>query len=174
MLTLVLGGAASGKSAYAESLCLRSPLPRTYLATMQVWDDECAARVAKHRAMRAEKQFATVECPLHLDRVALPRRGTVLLEDLGNLTANELYDPDGAGKGAAAAILRGIETLAAQCDTLVIVSNEVFSGGADYAGDTDRYLRALAAVNNAVAARADAVVRVVCGLPIYYKGSETE
>lgn len=174
MLTLVLGGAASGKSAYAESLCLRSPLPRTYLATMQVWDDECAARVAKHRAMRAEKQFATVECPLHLDRVALPRRGTVLLEDLGNLTANELYDPDGAGKGAAAAILRGIETLAAQCDTLVIVSNEVFSGGADYAGDTDRYLRALAAVNNAVAARADAVVRVICGLPVYYKGSETE
>ena len=99
MLTLVLGGAASGKSAYAESLCLRSPLPRTYLATMQVWDDECAARVAKHRAMRAEKQFATVECPLHLDRVALPRRGTVLLEGLGNLTANELYDPDGAGGG---------------------------------------------------------------------------
>ena len=174
MLTLVLGGAASGKSAYAESLCLRSPLPRTYLATMQVWDAECAARVAKHRAMRAEKQFATVECPLHLDRVTLPRRGTVLLEDLGNLTANELYDPDGAGKGAAAAILRGIETLAAQCDTLVIVSNEVFSGGADYAGDTDRYLRMLAAVNNAVAARADAVVRVVCGLPVYYKGSETE
>lgn len=97
MLTLVIGGAASGKSAYAESLCLRAPLPRTYLATMQVWDAECAARVAKHRAMRAEKQFITVECPLHLDRVALPRRGTVLLEDLGNLAANELYDPDGAG-----------------------------------------------------------------------------
>ena len=46
MLTLVIGGAASGKSAYAESLCLRAPLPRTYLATMQVWDAECAARVA--------------------------------------------------------------------------------------------------------------------------------
>ena len=60
MLTLVIGGAASGKSAYAESLCLRAPLPRTYLATMQVWDAECAARVAKHRAMRAEKQFDTV------------------------------------------------------------------------------------------------------------------
>ena len=40
MLTLVIGGAASGKSAYAESLCLQSPLPRTYLATMQVWDAE--------------------------------------------------------------------------------------------------------------------------------------
>ena len=53
-----------------------------------------------------------------------------------------------------------------------MVSNEVFSGGADYAGDTDRYLRALAAVNNAAAARADRVVRVVCGIPVYYKGSE--
>ena len=172
MLTLVIGGAASGKSAYAESLCLQSPLPRTYLATMQVWDAECAARVAKHRAMRAEKQFDTVECPLHLDRVTLPRRGTVLLEDLGNLAANELYDPDGAGDDAAGAILRGIENLMKQCENLILVSNEVFSGGADYAGDTDRYLRALAAVDNAAAARADAVVRVVCGLPICYKGKK--
>lgn len=172
MLTLVIGGAASGKSAYAESLCLCSPLPRTYLATMQVWDAECAARVAKHRAMRAEKQFTTVECPLHLDRVALPRRGTVLLEDLGNLAANELYDLDGAGAETAAAILQGIDKMLLQCDNLIVVSNEVFSGGADYAGDTDRYLHALAAVNNAAAARADRVVRVVCGIPVYYKGSE--
>ena len=101
-----------------------------------------------------------------------PRRGTVLLEDLGNLAANELYDPDGAGAETAAAILRGIDKMLLQCDNLIVVSNEVFSGGADYAGDTDRYLRALAAVNNAAAARADRVVRVVCGIPVYYKGSE--
>ena len=119
MLTLVIGGAASGKSEYAESLVLRSTLPRYYLATMQVWDAECAARVEKHRRMRAAKQFETVECPLHLDAVHLPARGTALLE-----------------------------------------------------GDTDRYLLALAQVNNALAARADAVVRVVCGIPVYYKGVE--
>ena len=170
MLTLVIGGAASGKSAYAESLCLQRPLPRIYLATMQIWDAECAARVAKHRAMRAEKQFVTVECPLHLDRLALPCRGTVLLEDLGNLTANELYDPHGAGDAAAEAVMAGILNIYAQCEDLVVVSNEVFSGGADYVGDTDRYLQALAEVNNRLAARADAVVRVVCGLPVYYKG----
>ena len=63
MLTLVLGGAASGKSAYAESLVLKTGLPRYYLATMQVWDAECAARVEKHRKMRAQKQFETLECP---------------------------------------------------------------------------------------------------------------
>ena len=170
MLTLVLGGAASGKSEYAESLVLRSALPRYYLATMQVWDAECAARVEKHRKMRAAKQFETVECPLHLDAVRLPQKGTALLEDLGNLTANELYDPSGAGEDTTQAILRGLEVLAAQCNNLIVVSNEVFSGGADYAGDTDRYLRALARINNAFAARADAVVQVVCSIPVYYKG----
>lgn len=170
MLTLVVGGAASGKSAYAERLVLQTALPRYYLATMQVWDAECAARVEKHRRMRAEKQFETLECPLHLGVVRLPARGTTLLEDLGNLTANELYDPAGAGEAAASAILDDLDRLAAQCEHLVVVSNEVFSGGANYAGDTDRYLKALAQVNNALAARADAVVRVVCGIPVYHKG----
>ena len=172
MLTLVLGGAASGKSEYAESLVLQATGPRFYLATMQVWDAECAARVEKHRRMRAEKRFETVECPLQLDAVRLPARGTALLEDLGNLTANELYDPAGAGENAAGAILAGLDSLAAQCENLIVVSNEVFSGGADYAGDTERYLLALARVNNAFAARADRVVRVVCGIPVYYKGVE--
>ena len=172
MLTLVLGGAASGKSEYAESLVLQTTGPRFYLATMQVWDAECAARVEKHRRMRAEKRFETVECPLHLDAVRLPARGTALLEDLGNLTANELYDHAGAGELAAEAILAGLDSLAAQCENLIVVSNEVFSGGADYAGDTERYLLALARVNNAFAARADRVVRVVCGIPVYYKGVE--
>ena len=172
MLTLVLGGAASGKSEYAEGLVLKTALPRYYLATMQMWDAECAARVEKHRKMRAAKQFETVECPLHLENVCLPARGTALLEDLGNLTANELYDPDGAGKDTASAILDGLSKLAGQCEHLIVVSNEVFSGGADYAGDTDLYLKALAQVNNAFAARADNVVRVVCGIPVYYKGVE--
>ena len=175
MLTLVLGGAASGKSGYAESLVLKTALPRYYIATMQVWDAECAARVEKHRRMRAAKQFETVECPLHLDAVRLPARGTALLEDLGNLAANELYRPDGSclpPKQAAEKMLAGIEAIAAQCNHFIIVSNEVFSGGADYAGETDLYLQALAMVNNAVAAKANAVCRVVCGLPVYYKGGE--
>ena len=172
MLTLVVGGAASGKSEYAESLVLKAALPRVYLATMQVWDAECAARVEKHRRMRAQKQFETVECPLTLGSVNLPARGTALLEDLGNLTANELYSPEGAGPRTAEVVLRGVENIASQCENLVIVSNEVFSGGADYAGDTDQYLLALARINNAVAARADNVCRVVCGIPVYYKGGE--
>ncbi|MGN0707527.1 MAG: bifunctional adenosylcobinamide kinase/adenosylcobinamide-phosphate guanylyltransferase [Faecalibacterium sp.] len=171
MLILVVGGAASGKSEYAESLVLRGPLPRFYVATMQIWDAECAARVQRHRAMRAQKHFETLECPLALEQLRLPYPGgTVLLEDLGNLVANELYSPAGAGKNAAETVLRGVERLAARCGQLVIVGNEVFSGGAEYAGDTERYLQALAQCQNALAAQADAVFRVVCGVPVYYKG----
>ncbi|MFR5795804.1 MAG: bifunctional adenosylcobinamide kinase/adenosylcobinamide-phosphate guanylyltransferase [Christensenellales bacterium] len=97
MLTLVIGGSASGKSAFAERLAVQSGLPRFYVATMRVWDAESERRVARHRDMRREKQFDTLECPIGLDRLILPARGTALLEDMGNLVANELYDADGAG-----------------------------------------------------------------------------
>ena len=67
MTALVVGGAASGKSQLAEQLILQSTArPRVYIATMQVWDSESERRVQKHRAMRAEKQFSTLEVPLGL------------------------------------------------------------------------------------------------------------
>ena len=172
MLTLVVGGAASGKSQYAEDLVLGSPLPRFYLATMEVWDDECAARVEKHRQMRVQKQFATVECPLHLDTVQLPARGTVLLEDLGNLAANELYDPRGAGDNTVAAILAGVDRLTKQCRDLVIVTNEIFSEAAVYEGDTVRYQEYLGKINQSIGKMADEVVEVVYGIPLWHKGGK--
>ena len=83
MLTLVVGGSASGKSAFAERLAVQSGLPRFYVATMRVWDAESEKRVARHRAMRREKRFETLECPLHLEKLDMPARGTALLEDMG-------------------------------------------------------------------------------------------
>ena len=66
--------------------------------------------------------------------------------------------------------LAGVLALAARCPHLTVVTNEVFSGGADYEGDTLSYLRALAWINRALAARADRVAEVVCGLPNWLKG----
>ena len=176
MVVVVYGGSACGKSAFAEKTAMElSGEKRVYIATMRITDEECVHRVERHRAMRAQKGFSTVEAPRDLAEVVLrevPAGSTILLECLGNLTANELYDPAGAGENAASAILEGLDQLAGQCVHLIVVSNEVFSGGADYAGDTGRYLKALAQVNNALAARADHVVRVVCGIPVYYKGVE--
>lgn len=174
MFTLVVGGAASGKSEYAEGLVLASPhRPRYYIATMEPFDEEGRKRVEKHRRMRADKEFETVECYTDLASVRLPARGTVLLECIGNLAANELYSPRGAGSGSGAlsAITGGVDALLAQCADLVVVSNEVFTGGTDYAAGTEDYLRLVAEADRALAKRADRVCEVVCGLPQYYKGA---
>ena len=61
MIALVTGGASSGKSAFAERLALALPAPRAYVATMRHGDAETEARIARHRRMRADKGFATVE-----------------------------------------------------------------------------------------------------------------
>lgn len=171
MIQLVIGGAASGKSEFAEQLVLSvGDLPRYYIATMQPFDDESVRRIEKHRQMRAKKRFTTIECYTNLASVGLPERGVVLLECMSNLAANEKYSPDGAGENALAAIADGVSALERQCERLIIVSNEVFSGGNRYEGDTDSYLRLLAAVNRMLAARADVVIEVVCGLPQVHKG----
>ena len=152
MFTLVIGGAASGKSECAEGLILASPVtPRYYIATMEPFGPEGQARIARHRELRRGKGFETVECYTGLSALRLPRRGAVLLECLGNLTANELYSPSGAGT------LEG--TVSAVAD------------GVDYAGDTETYLRALARVNRLLAKRADRVCEVVCGIPYWHKGA---
>lgn len=175
MMILVMGGAASGKSEFAEQLILQTEIfPRYYIATMQPFDKECCLRIEKHRKMRAQKQFETIECYTGLADLHLPQKGAVLLECMSNLVANELYSPEGAGEEALSAILTGVEQLAAQSRQLVIVSNEVFSGGLDYAGDTGRYLRLMAEVNRKLAARAHRVCEVVCGIPQEHKGAWQE
>ena len=83
------------------------------------------------------------------------------------------YSPSGAGtlEGAVSAVADGVDALLAQCRDLVAVGNEVCSGGRDYAGDTETYLRALARVNRLLAKRADRVCEVVCGIPYWHKGA---
>ena len=179
MIVLVIGGSGSGKSEYAERLTLRlaGDTPRVYLATMQVWDAECRARIAKHRRQRAGRGFVTVERSRNLvglDPSALDSSGTILLEDLGNLAANELYAPGATPDRAYKSILAGLEHLVAVSRHLVIVSNEVGTGGEVYAGETQIYLQLLGHLHQALAGRADAVCEVVAGLPQYYKGREAE
>ena len=70
-------------------------------------------------------------------------------------------------------ITADIDSLRSQCSHLTIVTNEVFSGGKEYEGETLTYLRLLAALNRKLAARADLVVEVVCGLPDVLKGPKT-
>lgn len=172
MLTFVIGGAGSGKSAYAERLLAAAPGPRYYLATMQVWDEECRRRVERHRALRAGRGFRTLERPLDLAGLVLPEPGSLLLEDLTNLAANERYDPRGAGPLVLQAVCAGLEALQRQTAHLIVVGNELFCGGSEYEGDTLAYLRMLGELHRRLATMADNVCEVTAGCPVYYKGKE--
>ena len=179
MLTLFIGGASSGKSELAEALARSQPGPRIYLATLSARDAESRARILRHRQRRAKDGYTTLEVPLGLTRLgadALPPGSLVLLESIGTLAANELFSPDGAGqapggaaRNAEAEILAGIDLLARRCRHLVLVSEEVNSGGADYLGDTLCYLRLMGRLNQALAQRADRVYEAAAGLAIRRK-----
>src|SRR6056297_683169 len=121
-LTLVLGGAASGKSAWAEALVQRTGRAAVYLATAEMHDDEMRAKVARHRAARGAG-WETIEEPLDPGR-ALAATGpdrVVLLDCATMWLSNHLMagsDPD----AAEAALLDGL----ARCPApVVVVSNEV-------------------------------------------------
>ena len=175
MLLYVSGGSGSGKSAFAEGLIVRSGLAeRLYIATMAPFGAEGQARIARHRALRAGKGFTTCERLRDLEGIDVPSGCAALLEDLTNLFANEWFgteegsgNPDTAGEK----VLRGFRRLKEQAALTVVVGNDIFSDGMDYDGETLRYLRALAEVNCAAAALADAVYEVVCGIPICHKGN---
>lgn len=167
MLTLVIGGAGSGKSAFAEALVCRRNGKKLYLATMLPHGAEALTRIEKHRAQRAGRGFETLERGLDLEHAAIPAGADILLEDLSNLLANEIFDPAGGGVDA---VRRGIEYLISESDNLTVVTNEIFSDGADYDAESLRYMRLLAELNREIAARADLAVELVCGLPNVLKG----
>ena len=170
MLTLIIGGSASGKSEYAERHVLSLSGTRIYLATMEPFGEEAKARIMKHQAMRRDRGFETIECCTRLPGVQLPPHSNVLLEDLGNLLANELYSEAGGG---AEAVKEGIDFLLSQCEHLTVVTNDVFSGGKHYSDETIRYMKELAGVNRYLAEKADLLAEIVCGLPNIIQKTES-
>ena len=167
MIVLVTGGSGCGKSTWAEKLVSALPAEkRVYIATMQVYDDESVQRVARHRAQRADKGFTTIECGKNLASAAVPEGSMVLLEDLVNLMANEMFDG-----GDVARIVPALQVLARKCRHLILVTNDVFSDGISYPESTQEYLRQLANINAEAAKMADCVVEVVYSIPVCVKGA---
>lgn len=172
MLYVITGGSGSGKSEYAEQVVQKlGDTPRLYLATMYPFDEECHRRIRRHRAMRAEKEFETLECYTGLKDVNVSGYGTVLLECMSNLTANELYQEGGAKDQCVEEILEGIRTIRKQCRHLVIVTNEIFSDGIKYDQETGKYQQYLARINQELASMADVVTEVVYSIPLVQKGN---
>jgi len=169
--TLVLGGARSGKSRYAEGLITALPPPWNppwvYVATAEPGDDEMRARIAVHRARRGS-QWQTVEAPHDIAAaIALAQSKPALIDCLTLWLSNLML----AGNDVDAEIARLERALAAAVAPVVLVANEVGSGIVpdNALGRTFRDLQGT--LNQRIAARADRVVFMVAGLPLAVKGT---
>ena len=173
MLVVVTGGSGSGKSAFAEDKILSfGPAKRIYIATMHPYDEESHKRVARHQKMRAGKGFETVECYTGLKNLDFPENAVVLLECMSNLVANEMFREDGFHPEVSEKITEGVRNLLSQAEHVVIVTNEIFSDGILYEGESEKYKEQLGKINCNLAEMADAVVEVVYGIPVWHKGGE--
>ena len=155
MITLVLGGSRSGKSAVAEQLVGRHPDPVTYVATMVLGDDpDLAGRVAVHRRRRPST-WATVEAGPELADSLQALAGTVLVDSLGPWLSAQPGMAVDAGALCAALVERHGDT--------VVVSDEVGLGVHPSSAAGRRFRDGLGALNQAVASVADRAYLVVAG-----------
>lgn len=164
-VTLVLGGARSGKSALAERLTLAAGGPPVYVATAEAWDDEMRARIALHRAQRDGQGWRTIEAPISMPQALGETSGPVLVDCLTlwltNLMLGE-HDIEAATTALLAALDRPALT--------VLVANEVGLGIVPDNALARRFRDAAGRLNQTVAARADTVVFTAAGLPLVLKG----
>ena len=166
-LTLVLGGARSGKSRYAERTVMVSPAPWVYVATAEPFDAEMTARIAEHRNRRGG-QWQTIEAPLDLAAAIAdaPASATVLVDCLTLWLNNLMFN----NRDIDAETERLEAALAARKASTVLVSNEVGSGIVPDNAEARRFRDLQGRLNQRIAERADRVVLLVAGLPMVVKG----
>lgn len=168
-LTLVLGGARSGKSRYAERLITALPPPWLYVATAEALDAEMAERIAAHRARRGPF-WRTIEVPLELApaiaAIGAPER-PVLVDCLTLWLSNLLMAgnrPDHEGQELC-------RILREAAGPVVLVANEVGMGLVPETPLGRHFRDAAGRLNQEIAEVADRVVFVTAGLPLVLKGA---
>lgn len=172
-ITLILGGARCGKSAYAEQLAKDSGLPVTYIATAQVYDQEFGARIAHHRERRPST-WRTVETP-HQLAAALRHETSAnrcLVIDCLTLWLAQCICPEctpAEGVDWQQERAAFLELLADLPGTIILVSNEVGMGIVPLGEINRQFQDEQGRLNQTVAKIADQVYFVAAGLPLKLK-----
>jgi adenosylcobinamide kinase/adenosylcobinamide-phosphate guanylyltransferase len=180
--TLVLGGARSGKSAYAEQLATASGKPVIYIATASAGDAEMATRITHHRARRPAS-WRTIEEPVALGEALLEHAtcGNLVVVDCLTLWLSNVMFPDAATLPDAGPILlaplfhqqrlRLLQALDAVGGDVLLVSNEVGMGIVPFGAVARCFADEAGRLNQSVAASCERVVLVAAGLPLILKGA---
>lgn len=164
-LTLVLGGARSGKSRFAETLARQHGGPRSYIATAEAFDDEMRQRIARHRDQRAGDGWQTIEAPLDPAAV-LPREGLVLLDCVTVWLGNLMHH----GRDLKSEVAKLCAALEACPAEVILVSNEVGLSIVPENAMARRFRDEQGLANQALAAVSDTVYFIAAGLPLRLKG----
>ncbi len=179
-LTLILGGARSGKSSYAEQLAAQRGRRVAYGATAQAWDEEMTLRIANHQAQRPT-HWQTVEAPTQVGAALAAAEAAagdwevVLVDCLTLLASNVILAlPEPVEIVAAEAALRVevdglLAAYTASKASWILVSNEVGLGIVPAYPLGRVYRDALGRANQQLAATADEVLFMVAGLPMRVK-----
>ncbi len=169
---LILGGARSGKSAYAqaraEADAQRLGAQPVYIATAQAWDEEMRQRIARHQADRGG-EWRLVEEPLDLAAAlgGLPQSAVVVVDCLTLWLSNSMLKDDGGHEARAQTLLTALEGFGG---VAWVVSNEVGWGVVPDNALARRFRDEAGRLHQAAAKAADQVVLVVAGLPLFLKG----
>jgi adenosylcobinamide kinase / adenosylcobinamide-phosphate guanylyltransferase len=175
-ILLITGGCRSGKSTCAQQLAESLPPPRLFVATCPVTDDEMRRRIERHRTLRSGRGWETVEEPIDLAGVF--RRNTehgVLLVDcitlwINNLMHDAQHQSREITEDDVAERCGQMLQAAGECrGTTIFVTNEVGLGVVPENALARRYRDLVGRANQVIAARADAVTLVCCGIPVSLK-----
>lgn len=170
-LTLIMGGAASGKSSFAEKLVIQSKRPKCYVATAQAFDDEMKEKIKQHQIDRGPN-WHTIEAPISVDQAISGQDsdGVILLDCL-TLWLTNLLMSDADCDNAAQSLF---DAISGQKAPIVVVTNEVGHSVIPETSLGRRFQRAQGRLNAQMAERADLVVMVTAGLPQILKGQLPE
>ncbi len=179
-IALVTGGCRSGKSAYAQKLAESLPPSRLYVATCTVTDDEMARRIERHRQSRRGCDWQTVEEPVDLPGVfrAHPRHNVILVDCITLWINNLMYQAEGEARRIgedeiADRVDSALDAAAACRGTVIFVTNEVGLGVVPENALARRYRDLIGRANQLLAARAESVTLLCCGIPLRLKGGLT-
>lgn len=190
ILTVILGGSRSGKSAFAEKQLVeeanRTGDRLVYIASGTATDAEMQARIDQHRADRAHLNWMTLEQPVRMEEVLpLVKAGDLVLWDCATTwLANELYDgweegtpciqQPGCMEEKVVRLLKTVEALLQTASHLVIVSNEVLDDIPMNDPETQIYMKWLGYIHRQLVRRADEAIEMDYGIPTYWKKKEEE
>ena len=166
-IILITGGARSGKSSYAEKLALSlSPNP-VYMATARVWDEEFRQRVIRHQEARGP-EWTNLEEEKELSRHDVSGR-VVLIDCVTLWCTNFFFDLQGRVDSSLKAVKEEFNRFTAQDATFIFVTNEIGLGGTSENELQRKFTDLQGWMNQYIAAQADEVMMMVCGIPLKIK-----